>query len=170
MCHDLFPMLSPLHVPVPGPHQNHLTDPLRTPPTQSVPITPGSGSRTHPFRIQTKTRTMVGMHTHGPEDAIAIPDHMAIMWWPYSCVTHTTSSQPTSQQTWDLRVPTLFLLIYFHLIHANASFDCSKWSYRLPVLIPNSGPNCMHSCSYSHPIFLMWTAAPVTNILRSPSQ
>ena len=26
-CHDLLPTLSPIHLPVPGPHQNHLTDP-----------------------------------------------------------------------------------------------------------------------------------------------
>src|SRR5882724_2814362 len=72
-----------------------------------------------------------------------------IMW--SSCDNHTTMchliSSPTSWQTWDLRVPTLFLSNLFSSYGMLMLLNCSAVPTCIPVLNLNSEADCMCPCA-----------------------
>ena len=67
-----------------------------------------------------------------------------------SCDDHTTMchliGRPSSQQTWDLRVPTLFSSNLFLSYCVLMLLICSTVSAGIPGLDPNLEANCMHPC------------------------
>ena len=93
-CHDLFPLLSPISLPLHKPHQSHLTDP-----SQNFPdlISSMDQSRSHPTgplgphsnAFQATTRTPVETGLTGLRDRMAFQDHVTIT---QPCITHATSS------------------------------------------------------------------------------
>src|SRR5882724_12042877 len=75
------------------------------------------------------------------------PDHTP---WS-SCDDHTTMchliGRPSSQQTWDLRVPTLFSSNLFLSYCVLMLLICSTVSAGIPGLDPNLEANCFHPCT-----------------------
>jgi len=71
-----------------------------------------------------------------------------IMW--SSCYNHATTchpvSRPSSWQTWDLRVTTLFLFNLFLSYCMLILSDCSAVPTHIPVLNPDLEANCMCPC------------------------
>src|SRR5882724_9273391 len=64
------------------------------------------------------------------------------------CATmHHLISRPSGQQTWDLRVPTLFLSNLFSSYGMLMLLNYSAVPVCITVLNPNLEANCMHPCA-----------------------